>query len=200
MMPGIQGTCAAICFDLDQRRRHAVRAGLSGISSLGGCRGQGHARMAFTCASRSSARTGLTMISLAPASSAAARPSRFDVRPGPAAAGNRENLHRRRLAPDLRDCFQAVEMRHHEIADHQVRPVPAKHRKAMLAVLGHRHLVAAGDEDFRHHVAERRLVVDDQDFHMLPPVPAEVASASRRSQSRNALTLGRSSAPATVTM
>ena len=83
----------------------------------------------------------------------------------------RERQRRVRLDPPA--DFDAVELRHHDVEQNEVRPMLARDRQRLLAVARMQHLIAVRLQPRRQNIAIGLVVVGDQDaggvVHGAPP-------------------------------
>ena len=96
-------------------------------------------------------------------------------------AGARDDQHRevREIAGQFRQHFQTVHPRHPQIAEHGVRPRIFAHLDAAAAIACRRRVVPAAAQVTRQHLANRAVVIDDENVrHDWPPLAPTTAVVS----------------------
>src|SRR5260370_3064816 len=83
----------------------------------------------------------------------------------PCTARNSDDLDLRTLAPDLKDRFDTLLLRHNYVGDHDIGALVAEDGHRTLAVRGGRHMGPVAPKDFRKRLPDPMDGADSQNLH-----------------------------------
>ncbi|OMP13524.1 hypothetical protein COLO4_01495 [Corchorus olitorius] len=90
------------------------------------------------------------------------------------ATGNGDDLDRRGQPPHAHDGLETIGERHHQIADHQIRPVRPEQPHGLLAILGLGNLHPGFFEEATQRQTQSGIIVNHKHgWHFPPPVHME---------------------------